>query len=147
MLRYSGTKNLRRNFLYKNLNNSRDGMCWFAKLTSRSFNSRPLPWSSRDRTVTGRSLSTTVHGLTSVTVHRSPFTIQRSSFTVHRSPSTVQRSAFTAHLHRFTNIFGIILFIYLNGERGTVNGERWTQSRYGHGSGRELKDLLYPGWA
>ena len=60
---------------------------------SRSFDSRPLQWPYRDyslpysnRTLSGRSLSTTVHELTSVTVHRSWSTVHLSAF---------MRSAFT----------------------------------------------------
>ena len=43
---------------------------------SRSFFSRPLLWPFRYRIISGRSLSTTVHGLTSPTVHRSSYTVQ-----------------------------------------------------------------------
>ena len=64
----------------------------------------------RDRTVSDRSLSSTVHGLTSVTVHRPPFTVHRSPFTVHRSPFTVHRPLFNVHrspfsVHRFFKSF------------------------------------------
>ena len=64
----------------------------------------PLPY--RDRTVSDRSLSSTVHGLTSVTVHRSWVNV-RSPFTVHRPPSTVQRPPSYVHRSPFT------VFIYL----------------------------------